>query len=194
MDALPVRCPRCGCLSIAGLLIPPSMSLEEFHAPVEAVSGPARCPLCMTVISDDATKLANAICSVLREAKLDAAEVDLCLNTLTRHYAQKASHQETVKAIETVAPRAAALKRFIPSGDVTGALALVIAILSLVNDLIFDWVAPSLSQSGGGTAKHSTPSQERARWVKVSSFPTLPGRKAAGEFGGYMYDEGSTGE
>ena len=181
MEALPVRCSRCGCLWVAGLLIPSSFSLEGFDATAETVVGPTKCPLCQAVISDESTMLAGAIFAVLREAKLDRSESDALLNALTQAYESRISHPETIKAIEAAAPRVTGLKRFIPSGDVTGALALIIAILAFANDFVFDWVAPTFKQSEGGTTESSPAFPQRSRWIRFSS-RTVFGKRIQGGY------------
>lgn len=77
------------------------------------------------------------------------------------------------------APRAAGLKRFIPPSDVTGLLALIIAILTFANEFAFDWVAPVFRQSGGAAAKHAPTPQKEQRRIKLSS-DILHGESQAG--------------
>jgi hypothetical protein len=151
-------------------VIPSSFSLEGFNATPETVVGPAKCPLCRTVISDESRERADTIHVVLCEAQLTSSERDALLSVMTRLYKGKASYPEVVEAVEASAPKAAGLKRFIPPGDVTGALALIIAVLTFANEFVFDWVAPTLKRSSGETTGSSSASPQQSRWVKLSSF------------------------
>lgn len=165
--ALPVRCLRCGSLSISGILIPPSISLKEFSLPETAEGSPSNCPLCKSTVNDDARRLADAIHAAVREAQLSRAEYDTLLKALINSYSMRDDHSQVTKVIDEEAPKAAGLKRFIPPGDVTGALALIIAILTFSNEFVFDWVAPALRESGRKKDGRHPEALKPSSWTRI---------------------------
>jgi hypothetical protein len=147
------------------------------------------CPLCKAMLNDDATRLTEAICTVLRDAKLNQAESRVLLDALIQCRLEKSSHSAIASTIEETSPKAVGLKRFLPPGDVAGVLALLIAILSLANDLVFDWIVPALGKPGGGTSEHDSTGRQPPRQIKISSFK-LHGERSEARYShvtGYIY-------
>jgi hypothetical protein len=167
MPPLPVRCQRCGSLSIAGLLIPPNaIRSAELNIELRVTSDPLQCPVCKSALAGKSEEVTKIIHSALRNAKLDNIDTAALLRLATDHYSTGSSYTEVDTAVQEKVPKAAGIMRFIPPADITGTLALLIAILSLADDLVVNWVmSPGSKENSSGE-----PTAERQPlWIRISS-------------------------
>ena len=139
MAMVPIRCGRCGSLSMGGLLVPESsLRSGTLGAPPQQSAAPESCPLCKVKFSNASQKLSSDMYRELLSRSGDA-ELSVLAVLLKDHFERRSTHAEVAADVEQKAPKSAGLMRFIPSADVTGALALIIAILAFADDIVVNW-------------------------------------------------------
>ena len=139
MAMVPIRCGRCGSLSMGGLLIPESsLRSGALGAPPPQSAEPGSCPLCKAQFSSASQQLSS---DLYRELLSRSGDVELsALAVLLKdHLERRSTHAEVAADVEQKTPKFTGLMRFIPSADVTGALALIIAILAFADDIVVNW-------------------------------------------------------
>lgn len=166
MPARPIRCQRCGSVSVGGLLISGSVPFNEDRLPIEITNNPERCPLCKSIFNDDSRRVADALYSALREAKLDPAESKILVQILADHYKRRSAYADVVSEIEVRVPKAAGLNKHIPPAEVTGFLALIIATLTLAEQLAHDWFVPSTQTPEHRDTTHTAITGRQDCWIR----------------------------
>lgn len=110
--------------------------------------------------------MAYVLSNALREAELNPDEVEALRRLLITHYQRKSSYSDVTDAIEAEIPKASHLRKLIPPADVAGFLALIVALLSLLDDFVANWIRPgitSIRRKGGNSGNHTVSSAEFSR-------------------------------
>ena len=146
----PVRCDHCGSISVSGILIPPSVLVSDAQPPFDLSGSPSvdpgRCPICLRSLTK-AQSQSHALAEVIRQQELTHKEINLLVDTLRELMEERASGDVVNTRIQRRVPRATPIFDRLPPGDVTGFLALVVASIALLNDLVANWLAPPQASS-----------------------------------------------
>jgi hypothetical protein len=116
----------------------------------------------------------NNLYKELHDAELSSAEAEALRKLITSHYVKGSAYSDIVSAIEEEAPKASGLKQYIPPADVTSALALIIATLSLADEFVANWTPLGKGRSDQGAAKHGAGARRwPSSWVKLAHPPIV---------------------
>jgi hypothetical protein len=157
---------------VSGLVIPPdAFSSGNFEVSAEVTNDPLKCPLCKVTIAESSNEFARALHSALVNANLGSAEAISLLRLMRDQYLEGSAHPDVSAAIETQVPKAAGLMKLVPPGDVTGAIALIISVLALADDLVANWIAPRAITINNATRRSAEPPTSA---IELSSYGPIP--------------------
>jgi hypothetical protein len=135
MADMPVMCPRCGTISVGSLIIPPGAEKSLLEgSPYVPTSLTARtCPLCQSLISDEAVDLSGQLAAALSKRSKDDRET---IESVLRGHLISRSTEPTVSA-DLERREWQFLQRLMPQGqsNILAFCSLVIAVATLIENI-----------------------------------------------------------